>query len=170
MDHIYLLGQQSILRFYLLLLKWLSLDICQLQRKCTESFLETCREISVVSSPFVGQSPASMGSLSFFTVHANKFVSTKNSRNPRRVLLAILSLALSLFRSLPFTLPLFLSIRRIYLCECVWYMSVLSGGAWPARSRHLCGIEASFPRSGELWAGDLILLHVWIVPKDITTR
>lgn len=118
MNHIYLLGQQSILRFYLLLLKWLSLDICQLQRKCTESFLETCREISVVSSPFVGQSPASMGSLSFFTVHANKFVSTKNSRNPRRVLLAILSLALSLFRSLPFTLPLFLSIRRIYLCEC----------------------------------------------------
>ena len=117
-----------------------------------------------------------MGSLSFFTVHANKFVSTKNSRNPRRFLLAVLSrslalsLSLTLSRSFSFTLPLFLSIRRIYLCECVWYMSVLSGGARPARSRHLCGIEASFPWSGELWAGDLILLHVWIVPKDITTR
>lgn len=59
----------------------------------------------------------------------------------------------------------------VVCCVGVCVVSVLSGSVLPVRSRHLGGVEASFPRRGEvLRVVDLILLHVWIVPKDITTR
>lgn len=47
--------------------------------------------------------------------------------------------------------------------------SVLSGGGVrPYWSRHLRGVETSFPRCREvLWTGDLILLHIRTVPEDV---